>query len=95
MLIVFFLFFSRKFVCGDLLPQWQSRPDKVPLECEADVLDGCARLMLAQAQQMAIAKVLSSVGKAMKPQTLASLLYGTYTLMQGAAGAFRRYVCNP
>ncbi len=66
-----------KFVCVELLPKWQSRPAKVPLECEADVLDGCARLMMAQSQQMAIAKVLSS-GKSFPPGTLAKLLLGTH-----------------
>jgi hypothetical protein len=64
-------------VCVELLPKWQSRPAKVPLECEADVLDGCARLMMAQSQQMAIAKVLSS-GKSFPPGTLAKLLLGTH-----------------
>jgi hypothetical protein len=41
-----------KFVCAELLPKWQSRPEKTPLECEADVLDGCARIMLAQSPQL-------------------------------------------
>jgi len=49
----------------------------VPLECEPDCLDGCARLMLAQSQQMAIAKVLSS-GKTFPSSTLAKLLVSFY-----------------
>jgi hypothetical protein len=54
------------------------------LECEADVLDGCARLMLAQCQQMAIAKVMAS-GTKMAPSTMAKLLSGCHELMQGAS----------
>ena len=49
----------------------------MPLECEPDCLDGCARLMLAQSQQMAIAKVLSS-GKTFPSSTLAKLLVSLY-----------------
>lgn len=84
-----------QFVCVEVLPKWRARPkNKLPLEVEVDVLDACARIMLAQSQQLAVAKALSASAsgpkKGLAPATLAKLCMGCHQMMTEAAASLRK-----
>ena len=81
-------------MCTEVLPKWRARPkNKLPLEVEVEALDACAKIMLAQSQQLAIAKAMSAEAggkKALAPGTLAKLCMGCHQMMTEAAANLRK-----
>ena len=77
------------YVADTLLPKWESTPALVPFEVNSSVLKALAKVMQAQAQQMAIAKVLSS-GKKLPSSLLSKLFVGCISYYEDAAGLLRK-----
>ena len=76
------------YVAETLLPKWTSMTPDVPFEVEGSVLKAIAKVMQAQAQQMAISKALS-MGKKLPSTLLAKLCMGCISFYNEGASLLR------
>ena len=77
------------YVAENLVPKWENIPPLIPFETNGNVLRALANVMQAQAQQMAIAKVLSS-GKQVPTALLSKLYIGCIAFYDEAASFLRK-----